>query len=176
MVSSVEMILWAIHHATTLLFGVFASAALCGVEINRRHVLELVLVGAVTGCAFGLANAVGGELFARQVYPLVVHLPLVIYLCARYRLSPLLAVLGITSAYLSCQFSNWMGIAAFAATDSQIAYYLARIATTLAVFAVLLHWAGDIGPRLAIKSTTELGILLILPLVYYVFDLSLIHI
>ena len=170
MVSSVEMVLWAIHHATTLLFGVFASAALCGVEINRRHALELVLVGAVTGCAFGLANAVGGELFARQVYPLVVHLPLVIYLCARYRLSPLLAVLGITSAYLSCQFSNWMGIAAFAATDSQIAYYLARIATTLAVFAVLLHWAGDIGPRLAIKSTTELGILLILPLVYYVFD------
>lgn len=170
MVSSVEMVLWAIHHATTLLFGVFASAALCGVEINRRHALELVLVGAVTGYAFGLANAVGGELFARQVYPLVVHLPLVIYLCARYRLSPLLAVLGITSAYLSCQFSNWMGIAAFAATDSQIAYYLARIATTLAVFAVLLHWAGDIGPRLAIKSTTELGILLILPLVYYVFD------
>ena len=87
MVSSAEMVLWAIHHATTLLFGVFASAALCGVEINRRHALELVLVGAVTGCAFGLANAVGGELFARQVYPLVVHLPLVIYLCARYRLS-----------------------------------------------------------------------------------------
>lgn len=27
MVSSVEMVLWAIHHATTLLFGVFASAA-----------------------------------------------------------------------------------------------------------------------------------------------------
>lgn len=170
MVSSVEMVLWAIHHATTLLFGVFASAALCGVEINRRHALELLGVGVVTGAAFSIANAVGGELFARQVYPLVVHLPLVIYLCARYRLSPLLAVLGITSAYLSCQFSNWMGIAAFAATDSQIAYYLARIATTLAVFAVLLHWAGDIGPRLAIKSTTELGILLILPLVYYVFD------
>ena len=66
MVSSVEMVLWAIHHATTLLFGVFASAALCGVEINRRHALELVLVGAVTGCAFGLANAVGGELFAAR--------------------------------------------------------------------------------------------------------------
>ena len=99
MVSSVEMVLWAIHHATTLLFGVFASAALCGIEINRRHALELVGVGVATGAAFSIANAVGGELFARQVYPLVVHLPLVIYLCARYRLSPLLAVLGITSAY-----------------------------------------------------------------------------
>jgi len=131
---------------------------------------KLVGVGAVTGCAFGLANAVGGELFARQAYPLVVHLPLVVYLCVRYRLSPLLAILGVTSAYLSCQFSNWMGIAAFAATDSQIAYYAARIITTLGVFAILLHWARDIGPRLAAKSPTELEILLILPLVYYIFD------
>lgn len=170
MLSSAELVLWAIHHATTLLFGVFASAALCGVEINGRHSLELVGVGAATGCAFGLANAVGGELFARQAYPLVVHLPLVVYLCVRYRLSPLLAILGVTSAYLSCQFSNWMGIAAFAVTDSQIAYYAARIITTLGVFAILLHWASDIGPRLAIKSPTELEILLILPLVYYIFD------
>ena len=170
MPASVEMVLWAIHHATTLLFGVFASAALCGVELNRRHALELVVVTILTGTAFSIANTVGGELFARQAYPLVVHLPLIIYLCARYRLSPLLAALGVTSAYLSCQFSNWMGIAAFAATDSQIAYYLARIVTTAAVFAVLLHWARDIGPRLAIKSPTELGILLILPLVYYIFD------
>ena len=170
MLPTVEMILWAIHHATTLLFGVFASAALCGIEINRRHALELVMVGAVTGCAFGLANAVGGELFARQVYPLVVHLPLVIYLCARYRLSPLLVMLGVTCAYLSCQFSNWMGIAALAATDSQIAYYVARIITTAVVFAILLHWASDIGPRLVIKSPTELEVLLILPLVYYIFD------
>ena len=170
MPASVEMVLWAIHHATTLLFGVFASAALCGVEINRRHSLELLGVGAATGAAFSIANVVGGELLARQAYPLVVHLPLIVYLCVRYRLSPLLATLGLTSAYLSCQFSNWMGIAAFAATDSQIAYYLARIATTLAVFAILLHWARDIGPRLAIKSPTELEILLILPLVYYIFD------
>ena len=170
MISSVEMVLWAIHHATTLLFGVFASAALCGIEINRRHALELVGVGAATGAAFSIANVVGGELFARQVYPLVVHLPLTVYLCARYRLSPLLVMLGVTSAYLSCQFSNWMGIAALAATDSQIAYYVARIITTVAVFAILLHWARDIGPRLAVKSPTELEILLILPLVYYVFD------
>lgn len=97
------------------------------------------------------------------------QLPLVVYLCVRYRLSPLLAILGVTSAYLSCQFSNWMGIATFAATDSRVAYYVARIITILGVFAVLLHWASDVGPRLAIKSPTELEILLILPLVYYIF-------
>lgn len=171
MLSSAELVLWAIHHATTLLFGVFASAALCGVEINRRHSLELVGVGAVTGTAFAIANLVGGELLARQAYPLVVHLPLVVYLCVRYRLSPLLAILGVTSAYLSCQFSNWVGIAAFAATDSQVAYYVARIITTLGVLCRLVAVGqARFGPRLAIKSPTELEILLILPLVYYIFD------
>lgn len=48
MLPTTEMMLWAIHHAATLLFGVFASAALCGIEINRRHALELVMVSAVT--------------------------------------------------------------------------------------------------------------------------------
>ena len=139
MLPTAETILWAIHHATTLLFGVFASAALCGIEINRRHSLELVVVGAITGTAFSLANAVGGELFARQAYPLIVHLPLIIYLCVRYSVNPLLAMLGVTSAYLSCQFSNWMGIAALAATGSQIAYYVVRIITTAGVYTTLFH-------------------------------------
>lgn len=48
MLPTAETALWAIHHVTTLLFGVFASAALCGIEINRRHSLELVAIGAIT--------------------------------------------------------------------------------------------------------------------------------
>lgn len=71
MVSTVEMILWAIHHATTLLFGVFASAALCGVGLNRRHALELVVVTILTGTAFSIANVVGGELLPDRF----IHLP-----------------------------------------------------------------------------------------------------
>ena len=162
--------LWAIHHATTLLFGVFASAALCGVELTRRHMAELAAVTLVTGAAFALANVLVGELFARQVYPAVVHLPLVIFLCLRYRVSPLLALLGVTSAYLCCQFSNWAGIAALAVAHTELAYYLVRIAATLATFAAIVRFAPDIGPRLALKSPSELGILLMLPAVYYVFD------
>lgn len=67
MPATVEMVLWAIHHATTLLFGVFASAALCGVEINRRHALELLGVGVVTGAAFSIANVAGGELLPARL-------------------------------------------------------------------------------------------------------------
>lgn len=166
----VEAALFCVHHASTLLFGVFASAVLCDVALTRRHVAELLCVAAASGAAFALANLAAGELFARQVYPLAVHLPLVAFLCARHRVSPLLALLGVTSAYLCCQLSNWMGIAALAASGSQLVYYAVRIAVTLATFAALLRLGRELGPRLALKTPAELGILLMLPAVYYVFD------
>ena len=167
---TVEAALFCLHHATTLLFGVFASAALCDVELDRRHVLELLGVAAACGAAFTLANVAAGELFARQVYPLAVHLPLIVFLCRRYHVSPLLALLGVTSAYLCCQVSNWVGIAALAVSGSEAVYYAVRIAVTLAVFAALMRYAADTGPLLAQKSPSELGILLMLPAVYYAFD------
>lgn len=166
----VEAALFCAHHASTLLFGVFASAVLCGVTLTRRHVTELLCVAAASGAAFALASLAAGELFARQVYPLAVHLPLVVFLCARHRVSPLLALLGVTSAYLCCQLSNWMGIAALAASGSQTTYYVVRIAVTLATLAALLRLGRELGTHLALKTPAELGILLMLPAVYYVFD------
>ena len=104
MVSSVEMVLWAIHHATTLLFGVFASAALCGIEINRRHALELVGVGVATGAAFSIANAVGGELSTRALKPAC------------------LAYLDIT-----CQYEKHAGLLAFPFASSLAKVYFFKV-------------------------------------------------
>lgn len=162
--------LWTVHHATTLLFGVFVSAAFLDIDLDRRNVTELLGVSAATGAAFALANAWGGELLARQLYPLLVHVPLAAFLMLRHHKSPLLTLLAVTTAYLSCQVSNWVGLFALAATGSTVAYYAARIATTLGVFAALMRHLPPLAGQLAGKTPTELGILLMLPLVYYIFD------
>lgn len=162
--------LWAVHHATTLLFGVFVSAVFLDIDLDRRNALELLGVSVVTGGAFALANAWGGELWAKQLYPLLVHIPLAVFLVLRHRKSPLLTLLAVTTAYLSCQVSNWVGLFALSAAGSMVAYYVARIATTLGVFAILMRYLPQLARQLADKTPTELGILLILPLVYYVFD------
>ena len=166
----VMSVLWAVHHATTLLFGVFVSAAILDIDFNRRNIAELLGVSAVTGTAFALADAWGGELWAKQLYPLLVHIPLAVFLMLRHRKSPLLTLLAVTTAYLTCQVSNWVGLFALSATDSMVAYYVARIVTTLGVFAALMRYLPPLAVQLSNKTPTELGILLILPLVYYVFD------
>ncbi len=98
------------------------------------------------------------------------HLPLIIYLCVRYRASPLLAMLGVTSAYLSCQFSNWMGIAALAATGSQSAYDAARIITTAGALQSCCTGPATSVRAWRSKNRHPSSILLILPLVDYIFD------
>ena len=168
--TALETVLWALHHITTLLFGVFSSATLVDVELNRRHTAELLGVSAVTGAAFAIVSLIGGEELARQLYPLCVHVPLGLFLFLRYRKRPAAIVLAITSAYLCCQISNWAGLAAYAVTESLVAYFLARIVTTGIVFYLVLKHATDLAAQLADKSATELAILLMLPLFYYIFD------
>ena len=162
--------LWAVHHATTLLFGVFVSAVILDIDLDRRHVIELLGVCAVTGGAFALASAWGGELLAKQLYPLLVHIPLAVFLVLRHHKSTLLVLLAVTTAYLACQVSNWVGLFALTASGSMAVYYAARIATTLIVFAILMRHLPPLAVQLADKTPTELGILLMLPLVYYIFD------
>ena len=47
-------ILNIVHNATTLLFGVFASAAFLGIRLNRKNNLTLLLFSCVSGaiCLF----------------------------------------------------------------------------------------------------------------------------
>lgn len=47
-------ILSLIHNTTTLLFGVYASAAFLGIRMNRKNILSLLTFSCITGflCAF----------------------------------------------------------------------------------------------------------------------------
>ena len=48
-------ILSLIHNATTLLFGVYASAAFLGVRLNRKNNLHLLIFSCLTGVIYALS-------------------------------------------------------------------------------------------------------------------------
>ena len=165
-----ETILWAVHNATTLLFGVFVSAAVLDVRMERTNVLWLLGFSAVSVAAFALVNAWAGELVARQLYPLVVHAPLAVFLAWRFRRRVSLCVFAVLVAYLCCQVSNWVGLLSLWASESMCVYYGVRVVVTVTALVVLLRTLASMGGWILEKSGASLALFAMLPAVYYVFD------
>ena len=141
-------ILNIVHNATTLLFGVFASAAFLGIRLNRKNNLTLLLFSCVSGAIHLFVYQLYGTSFAEQLYLLTLY----------YKYNATISILSILTAYLCCQISNWIGIAAFALTNQQWIYYSVRICITAIVFVLLIHYVSDITAQLLQKPTRSLMI------------------
>ena len=95
-----------IHNATTLLFGMFISAAFLGVRMSRRNVFALSCFSLADGVCYALTYVYFGEAVTEQVYPLIVHLPLALFLMIAYKCRFVVTLLSVLIAYLCCQVSN----------------------------------------------------------------------
>ena len=159
-----------VHNATTFLFGVYISAAFLGIRMSRKNILKLFIFSCVTGAVYILSYILLGEEGTEQIYPLIIHIPLILFLTLFYKFNGALSALSVFTAYLCCQLSNWCGLASLSLTHSMLVYYTVRIAVTVIVFIVLIYFVSDIAILLLPKSTKALLILGIMPFVYYLFD------
>ena len=155
-----ESILAVLHNATTLLFGVYISAAFLGVRMNRHNVFTLLIFSGAVGIIYIAAYLGLGTEGTENIYPLIIH----------YKYKPALAVLSVLTAYLCCQISKWVGLVAYAAMPQMWIYYAVRITVTVITFIILIRFVSDATAQLLQKPTRPLLILGLMPLVYYVFD------
>ena len=165
-----ESILAVLHNATTLLFGVYISAAFLGVRMNRHNVFTLLIFSGAVGIIYIAAYLGLGTEGTEKIYPLIIHLPLVLFLSRYYKYKPALSVLSVLTAYLCCQISKWVGLVAYAAMPQMWIYYAVRITVTVITFIILIRFVSDATAQLLQKPTRSLLILGLMPLVYYVFD------
>ncbi len=163
-------VLSVVHNATTLLFGVYVSAALLGVRMNRKNILRLLCFSLVVGAVYVGSFLLLGADGTKKIYPLIVHLPLILFLTCFYRYRFSLCTLTVLTAYLCCQISNWFGIAALNLTHREWVYYSVRIFITVLTFVLLLRYVSDATAQLLQKPTRSLLILGLIPFVYYLYD------
>ena len=163
-------ILSAIHNAGTLLFGIYCSAFFLGVKSNKKNILSLFLLFCVQGSLYLINSAFFGETLALQSYPLIVHLPLILFLSLYYKFPLISSCVSVFSAYLCCQLSNWIGLFALNLTGAEWCYYSARILTTFGTFIILYKYVFRSTRTIFAKDTRELSIIGFLPFVYYIFD------
>lgn len=166
----INSVLELLHHAVTLLFGVYISAAFLGIRMSRKNIAVLGGFSAAVGVVSTLVFIFFGEAFTAQIYPLIIHLPLILFLTFFYKFTVLRSTLSVLTAYLCCQISKWVGLAILSITDAEWVYYSVRIVTTLVVFAVLIRYVSNAAAQLMQKPTKALLIFAILPFSYYFFD------
>ena len=165
-----DSILFILHHTTTLLFGVFLSAAFLGIHMNLKNILILFGFSSFVGVFYALSAIFFGQDVATQVYPLIVHMPLIIFLSLFYKFSMMLSSLSVLTAYLCCQISKWIGLVAFNLTHLDNVYYGVRIVVTIITFIILIRFVSDATAQLVQMSSRLLIIFTLLPFTYYLFD------
>ena len=165
-----ENILSILHHAATLLFGVYISSAFLGIRMNRKNILVLSGFSSAVGVIYALSFVLFGEAITTQIYPLIIHIPLIIFLSLFYKYKPMLSALSVLTAYLCCQISKWVGLVALDITKQEWVYYSVRIVTTVIVFTVLIRFVSNATAQLIQMPGKSLIIFALMPFTYYLFD------
>lgn len=158
------------HFLLTLIFGVILSAAFIGMERTKDNWVKLVCFLAVSASFQFLTFKYWGAERALQLYPLFIHLPLVIFLSYAYKVSFYCSFLAVSTAYLCCQLTKWLGIVAAFFFPLQLVYYTVRIAVTLPLLLLLLRYVAPRFTLLARLPFRELATLCLMPFVYYIYD------
>lgn len=166
----VLQILTYTHHTTTMLFGIFLSAFFLGVKQDKKNILQLLSLAVISGILYVLCVLLFGTETVDQIYPLIVHVPLLCILVLHYKFRVLPSLISIFTAYLCCQCSNWMGLFALSVTGQEWCYYACRILVTIGVFVILCRYVCQTTAMLFAKTDRELLIIGSLPMVYYIFD------
>ncbi|MBO5247252.1 MAG: GHKL domain-containing protein [Eubacterium sp.] len=161
-----------LHHTTTLLFGIYVSAFFLGVKQERRNVVTLFLFFCACGLLYLCSVMFIGDHLSYMIYPLVIHLPVVLFLRFYYKFPLLSSLVSLLTTYMCCQISNWIGLFFLTLTQMEMVYYSARIITTILTFIVLARFVCHTTSTIFRKDNHSLYIFGFLPFVYYIFDYS----
>lgn len=105
-----EHVLFFIHGTLLLLFGVYLSAAFTGIRFTRQSMLHLLSLSALCGGLQIIALYFFTESSLWKLYPVITHLPLILFLHIAYRKRITTTLAAVSTAYLCCQPSKWFGI------------------------------------------------------------------
>ena len=163
-------VLGAFNYGLVLIYGLFLSAHIAGGLKNRRQnrlILALcpLFLLIQTPCWLIL-----GENATKQLYPLIVHLPLVLILIFALKKPMGIALVSVCTAYLCCQLPRWVDLAVTAITRSPI---VGEISYTLVIFPIfLLLRRYFVRPAYSAMTVSPQSLLLFgsLPVAYYFFD------
>ncbi len=165
-----ENILFFVHYAITLLFGIVLSFAFCGLRFTKKNNCVCLSLFAFCGILQLVTFHQFGELTTWELYPLITHLPLLFLLCFAFRKKILTGIASISLAYLCCQPSKWIGLLFEALTHNDTVVWSIRVLVMLLVAFVAIRFLASYISEIFNKDNRSVLIFSGIPLIYYAFD------
>ena len=167
---SVLTTLGVFNYGLVLLYGLFLSTFISGGWENTK---QRTLVFAACPLFLMIQSvcwlALGADM-ARQLYPLITHLPLALILICILKKKVDVALVSICTAYLCCQLPRWVDLVVTALTHSEL---IGEICYTLVIGPLFyLLYRFFVRPAYAAMMASPQSLLLFgsLPVAYYFFD------
>lgn len=158
-------------YVLVLIYGLMLSADIStGGYVSRQQKCLLTLLCLLFLLVQGLGLVLLGERTVKQLYPLVIHVPLVLILILFMKKSVGVAIVSTCTAYLCCQPPRWGRIAVEALTQSTLAAELVYILLMPVMYYLLRRFFVAAAYNTMTSSTAALLLFGSLPVTYYIFD------
>ncbi len=154
----------------SLVFGIAVSVLFAGIELTRKNRLVTGLLCVIFLFVQTASWWLLGLDLTSKLYPLIIHLPLIVIFSLYYKRPWLISAVSVLSGYLCCQAPRWFGFLAGAVLGSRLADHIFYIASVfLAYYFLKRYVAGSVG-QLMEKSYKSCLFLGGVPFFYYLFD------
>lgn len=166
----IDMISELLRHVLTLLFGVSISSLFLDIEINKKNVFILGGFSVVTLLVQGVLYITHNVTVITMIYPLIIHLPLLVIFILLFKKKPVPSLLAITSTYLCCQIANWFSVIPESLGGKIWVNDLVYTIVLIFSFIIVVTYVAASYSKLLHKSSVALLSFGIIPVFYYIFD------
>ena len=163
-------ILSSVNYGFVLLFGILLSAEISGGCENARQKRLIALACPVFLALQVTLRIVFGLEVVEKIYPVIVHLPLILLLVFALKRTLGVAVVSVYTAYLCCELPNWLRMVITVAARSELAGQICYTVLIIPLFFVLRRCFARAAHEAMTCSKTALLLFGALPVAYYFFD------
>ena len=167
---SLAYILGGINCGLVFFFGASLSVSIAGGCRSRREWVLLAALCPVFLTLQALSWLTLGLDTTKQLYPLLIHLPLLLALIFGLKRPVMVSLVSICAAYLCCQLPRCAGIITAAITGSALVGQIIYAVALAPIFFFLLRYFVPSARDTMIQSPRSLFLFGGLPMIYYVFD------
>jgi len=161
-----------LNYGLVLFFGFFLSVSISGgcQTIGQKRIaflfcLIVLVIQSICCLIFGVQ-------ITEQLYPFIVHLPLMLILIFLLKKRISLACVSVFTAYLCCQIPRFVNLLFSVLTGSDLAGEISYTISIFIIYYILRRFFVNIANLTLTHSKQSFVLFASLPIIYYIFDYS----